>query len=71
MNIWRGIKRFFGNFASFLRDTRAELRKVVWPSRDQVRVYALVVVFAIVAIGAILWGTDGLLTFGLQAVMKK
>jgi len=71
MNIWRWIKRFFGNSAKFLRETRAELKKVVWPTWSQVRVFTVVVVFAMVAIGAILWGTDGLLTLGLQLVMKK
>jgi preprotein translocase subunit SecE len=71
MNIWRGIKRFFVNLGSFLRETRAELRKVIWPSWAQVRVYALVVVFAMIAIGTILWGTDGLLSFGLGKVLGK
>jgi len=71
MNLWRGIKRFFSNFAAFLRETRAELRKVVWPSWAQVRVYTLVVVFSIVLIGAILWGTDGLLSFALGKVLGK
>jgi len=71
MNVWRGIKRFFGNLANFLRETRAELRKVVWPSWAQVRVYTLAVVFAMVAIGIVLWGTDGLLSFGLGKVLGK
>ncbi|MEX0974755.1 MAG: preprotein translocase subunit SecE [Bacillota bacterium] len=71
MNIWRGIKRFFGNVVNFLRDTRAELKKVVWPSWPQVRAYTLVVLFSMVAIGAILWGTDGILSFGLGAVLGK
>jgi hypothetical protein len=55
MNIWRWIKRFFGNSAKFLRETRAELKKVVWPTWSQVRVFTV----------------DGLLTLGLQLVMKK
>lgn len=71
MNIWRGIKRFFTNFGNFLRETRAELRKVVWPTWAQVRVFTVVVLFSMVAIGAILWGTDGLLTFGLRFVLNR
>jgi len=65
------IKRFFGNLANFLRETRAELKKVVWPTWGQVRVSALVVLFTIVGIGAILWGTDAILSFGLGAVLGK
>lgn len=71
MNFLRGTGRFFSKAAGFIRETRAELRKVVWPSWAQVRVYTLVVVFAIVAIGAILWGTDGLLSFGLGKVLGE
>lgn len=71
MNIWRGIKRFFGNLANFLRETRAELKKVVWPTWAQVRVYTLVVVFSMVAIGAVLWGTDAILSFGMGAILGK
>lgn len=65
------IKRFFGNLVSFFRETRAELKKVVWPSWPQVRVYTLVVLFTMVGIGAILWGTDAILSFGLGAVLGK
>lgn len=65
------IKRFFGNLVNFLRDTRAELKKVIWPSWPQVRVYTLVVLFTMVSIGAILWGTDAILSFGLGAVLGK
>jgi len=65
------IKRFFGNLVNFLRETRAELRKVVWPTWGQVRVLTLVVLVTMVSIGAILWGTDAILSFGMGAVMGK
>jgi preprotein translocase subunit SecE len=65
------IKRFFGNLVNFLRETRAELRKVVWPTWGQVRVLTLVVLVTMVSIGAILWGTDAILSFGLGAVLGK
>jgi len=71
MSIWRWLKGFFKKFATFLRETRAELKKVVWPSWAQVRVYTLVVVFAMIAIGTVLWGTDALLSFGLGKVLAK
>lgn len=65
------IKRFFGSIVAFVRDTRAELKKVVWPSWAQVRVYTLVVLFTMVSVGAVLWGTDAILSFGLGAILGK
>lgn len=71
MKIWRGIARAFGSFANFLKETRAELRKVVWPSWGQVRVFALVVLFVMIGLGAILWGTDAIVALGLSAILKR
>lgn len=65
------IARFFGSIATFLRETRAELRKVVWPTWPQVRVLTAVVLFTMIGLGAILWGTDALVAFGLSAVLGR
>ncbi len=65
------IAKFFGSLATFLRETRAELRKVVWPTWPQVRVIATVVLFTMIGLGAILWGTDALVAFGLSAVLGR
>ncbi|HZR00599.1 MAG TPA: preprotein translocase subunit SecE [Chloroflexota bacterium] len=46
-----GIQRFY-------RDTRSELRKVVWPTREQATNLTILVVVASVAVGAILGGFD-------------
>ncbi len=54
----------------FLRDTRTELKKVIWPSWRNTWVLAGVVVVTIVAVGVVLWGTDALLTLVLQFVME-
>ncbi len=50
-------------FVSFLKETRSELKKVVWPSWREVRVFTAIVVMTMVAIGVILWGTDGALSY--------
>lgn len=71
MNIWQGIKRFFGNIWNFIKDTRAELKKVVWPTWGQVRVYTAVVVFSMVALGVVLWGTDAILSVAIGAIVRK
>lgn len=56
------LQRWWRNLVSFLRETRAELKKVVWPSWGEVRTLTAIVVLTMVGIGTILWGTDGLLS---------
>ena len=46
-----GVQRFY-------RDTRSELRKVVWPTRDQAVNLTVLVVCASVAVGVVLGGCD-------------
>lgn len=48
-----------GNFiTNYLRETRAELRKVHWPSQDEARTLTLVVVAVTVAMAFLLGFTD-------------
>ena len=65
------LTRFLGSIGTFLRETRAELRKVVWPTWAQVRVLTAVVLFTMIGLGAILCGTDALVAFGLSAVLGR
>lgn len=47
----------------FFRDSRMELRKVVWPTRDEVIQTTLVVAAMVVILALILWGMDGILVW--------
>ena len=42
----------------FVRESVAELRKVEWPSRPQVTTGTIVVIIAVVIVGAYLWIVD-------------
>lgn len=42
----------------FVREVRGELRKVAWPSRDEVLNYSVVVFIAIVVLTAMIAGLD-------------
>ena len=51
----------------FLREVRAELRKVAWPTRDETVNYSIVVLVTIVVMGALIYGADWLFsTFILE-----
>lgn len=65
------IRRWWLNFVGFMRDTRAELKKVVWPGWGEVRTLTTIVVLTMVGIGAILWGTDGLLSLLVGLALRQ
>ncbi|OEV03447.1 preprotein translocase subunit SecE [Streptomyces oceani] len=50
----RGKVGLFGRLARFYRQIVAELRKVVWPSRNQLSTYAtVVIIFVVIMIGIV------------------
>lgn len=53
--------------AEFVREVRAELRKVAWPTRAEVINYSLIVLVAVVILTAMIAGLDFL--FG-EAVLR-
>ena len=46
------VKRFFGRIVKFFRDTKSELKKVVWPSREDTK-NNTIVVLVVVAVSAV------------------
>jgi preprotein translocase subunit SecE len=48
-------------FWGFVQSSRIELRKVVWPNRQETMQVTLVVFFMIIALGLFFWGVDTLL----------
>lgn len=46
------VKRFFGRIVKFFRDTKSELKKVVWPSRKDTK-NNTIVVLVVVGISAV------------------
>jgi preprotein translocase subunit SecE len=51
------------------KEARVEVRKVVWPSRQETTQTTLIVVVVVVLVGLILWGLDSSLSWGIQSVI--
>ena len=47
----------------FFRDSRMELRKVVWPTREETMQTTLVVAAMVIVLALVLWGLDGILVW--------
>jgi preprotein translocase subunit SecE len=50
--------RWYKRFINFLKDTKAELKKVTWPSRNEVYSTTIVVIIATVFFGFYLFFMD-------------
>jgi preprotein translocase subunit SecE len=59
-----------GKLVQFIKESYAELRKVIWPGRDDVVSSVKVVIVSTVLIAAILGLVDILLLLGVQAIFQ-
>lgn len=51
------------------REARVEVRKVVWPTKQETTQTTLIVVAVVFLVGLLLWGLDSSLSWGVQAVI--
>lgn len=59
-----------GNLKRYLIETRAEVKKIVWPTPKQVLNNTLIVLFMIFIIGIFIWALDALTSGGLGYLLK-
>jgi preprotein translocase subunit SecE len=62
------MKKLIKKIVQFAKESYAELRKVIWPSRDDVISSVKVVIISTVIIAAVLGLVDVLLLLGVQAI---
>lgn len=55
---------------TYVRESKEELRKVTWPSRDEVTSFTIVVVVTVLIVSFFLWAVDSGLMYFIQAVIK-
>ena len=59
---WNGVKKYF-------RELRSELKKVVWPTPQQVLKNALIVCGCVLVVGVFIWVFDFVAGFGIEALI--
>ena len=60
---WSGVKKYF-------RELRSELKKVVWPTPQQVLKNALIVCGCVLVVGVFIWLFDFVAGFGIEALIS-
>lgn len=58
-------------FVQFYRETAAELRKVVWPTREQAQNLTVIVVIVVIIMAIFLGGIDAVLTQLLRIILER
>jgi preprotein translocase subunit SecE len=58
-------------FVQFYRETTAELRKVVWPTREQAINLTIIVIIVVLAMSLFLGGIDAILTQVLRLILVR
>lgn len=64
------LVRFGRGIGKFLRDGRAEIKKVIWPKPKSVFKSAGIVLLIIIVLGAFIFGLDTLLMYLLGLIME-
>ncbi|MGD2245157.1 MAG: preprotein translocase subunit SecE [Candidatus Aminicenantes bacterium] len=60
--------RWYKRLSNFLRDVRAEIRKVTWPSRNEVYSTTIVVIFATFFFGFYLYFMDLIFSWVIKQI---
>ncbi len=61
----------YNEFTRFLTDVRAEMRKVVTPSRKEVQATTTVVIIAVFIFGVFFFVVDAIFDIGLHKLLGK
>ena len=61
-------KPSFKGISTYFKSTYAEIKKIVWPTPTQVFNNTLVVIIAILVVGAFIWGLDALFSIPISYI---
>jgi preprotein translocase subunit SecE len=70
MNPAESIKNWAEKTKQFYTDVRSEMKKVSWPSRQEVTGTTIVVIVSVFFFGFYLWLVDTILAVGLDRVLR-
>jgi preprotein translocase subunit SecE len=69
-----GMQRFKAQpekLMSFFRDVRSEMRKVIWPGRQDVQSTTIIVLVTVFLFAAYFWLVDNIIGRAIEAVLHK
>ena len=64
------FKRTWTKTCKYFRELKSELKKVVWPTGEQVLKNAAIVVGCVIVVGVFIWVFDFVAQFGIDALIS-
>ncbi|MCD7755224.1 MAG: preprotein translocase subunit SecE [Firmicutes bacterium] len=64
------FKRLWGRICKYFRELKSELKKVVWPTPQQVAKNTLIVVACVLVVGVFIWLFDLVAQVGVDALIN-
>ncbi len=64
------VKGWLPAIARFFREVRAELKKVIWPTRRETTLYTAVVVVSVAFVAILMWVVDSIFSKALTLLLK-
>ena len=64
------FKRTWGGIRKYFRELRSELKKVVWPTYQQVLKNAAIVIGCVLVVGVFIWLFDFVAQLGIDALIS-
>ena len=64
------FKRTWGRTAKYFRELRSELKKVVWPTYQQVLKNTAIVIGCVFVVGVFIWVFDFVAQIGIDALIS-
>lgn len=61
----------FQRVIKYFREVKAELKKVVWPTRKQTINNTAVVIISVLIVGIVIWALDAVFGWGLNYLIKR
>ena len=61
----------FARIANYFKEVKAEMKKVVWPSRGKVKNNTITVLVYVLIVGAVICGLDVLFTWLMQLFITR
>ena len=62
--------RTWGKISKFFRELKSELKKVVWPTKEQVLKNTLVVALCVLVLGVFIWVFDFVAGLGITGLIS-
>ena len=64
------FKRTWGKTCKYFRELRSELKKVVWPTGEQVLKNAAIVCGCVIVVGIFIWLFDAVAQLAIRALLR-